>query len=282
MKTTWLRDYWITLISTVGLGVISFLVGVKFSSVDAYLIASISMISTLFCLLVFHITRGLNSIDRRLTTQSKITRLLESIIDREPELTKDSINTIVKRGHYSISKADIPAAWIDLSWGISNEYIAVNYEKAAEAYKDKTEEEIQEYKNNWSDTGIDIQNLKVSSGQASIQKLFVVDKREELGQHPLSKVIEQHRKVGITIRYIVRSKIDESEELCYVMSRISSLDFSIVDNSFVFIWNLDEKRVSKSAQILFSKEQVKTYKQVYKVILRESCIYHGAQVLSAS
>lgn len=281
MNKNWLRGYWGTLFSTIGLGVISFLVGVRFSSADAYLLALMSMILTLFCLLVFYITRGLNSIDVKLTTQSKITQLLESIIDREPELTKDSINTIVKRGHYSISKADIPAAWIDLSWGISNEYIAVNYEKAAEAYNDKTEEEIQDYKNNWSDTGIDIQNLKVSSGQASIHKLFVVDNREELDQHPLSQVIEQHRKVGITTRYIVRSKIDESEELSSVMNKISSLDFSIVDNSFVFIWNLDEKRVSTSAQILFSSEQVKIYKQVYKVILRESCIYHGKQVLTA-
>jgi len=282
MNKTWFTDYWGTLCTTVILGIVSFLVGNQFSSTDPYLLALMSMILTLFCLLVFKITIGLNSIDGKLTTQSKITQLLESIIDREPDLTKDSINTIVKRGHYSISKADIPSAWIDLSWGISNEYIAVNYEKAGDAYKNKTEEEIREYKNNWSDTGLDIQNLKVSSGQASIQKLFVVDNREELNQHPLSKVIEQHRKVGITIRYIVKSKIDESEELCSAMSKISSLDFSIVDNSFVFIWNLDDERVSTSAQILFSNDQVKIHKQVHKVIRRESCIYHEKQVLTVT
>lgn len=242
-----------------------FKMGEELSVVFSVILSCIVLIIQTIYFYYEKITRNINLIQRKVNenssslaskvdinchTHDTLIKLI-NIFSNSPYIKYESI---LRKCDCKIPNEIVSDAWKDFSLSMKSKYSALNYEKLGEAYKDDVAKEC-----------LEIHYFKRKQ-DVSILKVFVIDSEEELESKYLHQAISAHQKGKIKTRYILKEKIFSDSVLSKRFSMVESLDFSIIDESMVFQWNLDEDRNCIDASLIFDEEKVLQYKLFYAAL----------------
>jgi len=120
----------------------------------------------------------------------------------------------------------------------------------------------------YTQLGLEIQRTKIRVNKASIRRVFIVDNKEEITK--LQNVMGKQKEAGIMVKYIFKREIETNSMLNTLAGKLETLDFALVDSTFISLLFVDKNRKIKHGQVIFSKNQFELYKRFYDYLFEEA------------
>ena len=96
-----------------------------------------------------------------------------------------------------------------------------------------------------------VQQERIRSG-GEIKRLFLVDDDDEF-EH-IHRVMKEQEKVGVNVRWLLKSEIPKQRRISECIDALGTLDFALVDSSWVWRGHLDRSRRLVRAEAVKDKE----------------------------
>jgi len=155
----------------------------------------------------------------------------------------------IRAPQQEIERDQMAKVWIELLWQLQDSFCATNFIKKEFFFAMP-----------YAEHGLAVQAAKVQVHDKLIKKLLIVKDEEELRE--IEQILDDQHKVGLRVKYLFRSRIDDVPELAAALSKQGqglNIDFGIFDSDIVLLWFLDENRNFTGGRILCGEEQVKSY-----------------------
>lgn len=114
----------------------------------------------------------------------------------------------------------------------------------------------------WNNAGLALQAERVSNG-CRIERVFLVESEKEITE--LKEVMHQQAAIGIEVKYIFRKSL-KSPRIEELAKKIGTLDFAIVDGSWVFLSDLDKNRKVVSVGASIDADVIKSASDLFEEI----------------
>lgn len=186
---------------------------------------------------------------------SDLVLLMEKIGERHQD-TSD-LAQVLRYGVTTIPRDKVPEALIQLTWKIESRMLAANYIHPDEGWGRAFGQLYGE-----------IQRSKIKVSKAHIRRVFIVDGKEEIEK--LRSVMSKQKDAGIKVRYILKSKIENTPMIKTGADRLKTLDFDVVDSKYVWLTSLDKDRRIQFAKVVFGKDECDRYTKFYDLLFEEA------------
>lgn len=114
----------------------------------------------------------------------------------------------------------------------------------------------------WNNAALVLQAERIASG-CQIERIFLIETENEISQ--LQQVMQKQIEIGVKVSYALRKNV--STERVKELSKITgTLDFAVVDGTWIFFSNLDKSRKIISVGATKDSEIVKSANTVFDEI----------------
>jgi hypothetical protein len=182
--------------------------------------------------------------------------LLMAKIGEKHQDTSD-LAQVLRYGVTTIPRDKMPEALIQLTWKIENKMLATAYVHPDEGWGRA-----------YGQLYGEIQRSKIKVSKAHIRRVFIVDSKEEIEK--LRSIMYEQKKAGIKVRYILKSKIENTPMIKTSADRLETLDFDVVDSKYVWLTFLDKNRKIQFAKVVFGKDECDRYTKFYDLLFEET------------
>ena len=187
---------------------------------------------------------------------------------------KDVVKTLLERvernedlGHLrqcqgTLTNQQFRELWLDLLNRMRGTYSATNYIAAEKIYS-----------TDWAKAALLIQNGKKTAYGVSIviKKVFLIDEDSEMAV--VGKYLDEQRRIGIDIHFFPYKEIERDPDLRRLKTGdIPSVDFGIVDEEAVLVWNL-KNRTLVDGRMLMGQDHVAKHKEFFDMLFQKAAAY---------
>jgi diamine N-acetyltransferase len=165
----------------------------------------------------------------------------------------------------TLNRQQFRELWLDLLNRMRRTYSATNYIAAEEIYS-----------TDWAKAALLIQNGKKTAfgGNMVIKKVFLIDDDSEMAV--VGKYLDEQRRIGIDIHFLPYKEIHRDPDLSsrFKSGDISSIDFGIVDDDTVLVWNLNLKgRTLVDGCLLMGQDNVVKHREFFDLLFQKAAAY---------
>jgi hypothetical protein len=162
---------------------------------------------------------------------------------------------LLRYGTAVFPKEKAVKVWLDLLWLASSRYWSTNY---INELWDSTVSEL----------ALAIQSAKVRVENVDMRRVFIIDDSHEL--ESLKSVMRAQSNAGVKVRYIFKEEIEKEPYIWKQLSKLDTLDFSLVNSEIIFQVLLDKNRRIRSEQIQIDLKYCKELEEIYSMIFDTS------------
>ena len=158
----------------------------------------------------------------------------------------------------NLNHYEMPVAWEQMLWSMRGSLDATSYVKP------------DDYKFSYTDTGIEIQKIKILVAKARIRRIFILDSEREL--EAIRPHIAKQLAANIEAYFVYKSEVENAIDT----SSFETYDFGLFDESqAVFLWHLKDADRSLTGGTIEipvdrSNRRYEEYRQFFEVICKNS------------
>jgi len=192
---------------------------------------------------------GLTKLEER---QKELVEILKERIDRD-----EKVHELLQYVDQELPKEKMMETWLDLLTQLRRTYCATNYTVAGSVYG-----------SDWGAAALLIQNAKKKAydGEVIIKKVFLIDDNHEMAA--VSERLDEQKKIGVQIHYLPRQELYNNQKLSAQLKagEIPSLDFGILDEDIVLVWELKEDRDVAKGRVLVGRKHASKHKEFFDAL----------------
>ena len=128
----------------------------------------------------------------------------------------------------SVDKDHIWDFWRDCMIRAYNKWDVLTYTTSEETWN-----------SGWSKKTLSIQSERIVDG-CVIERIFLVESQEE--RNKLQEIINQKKEIGIKVSWLLKDDLLANKAARNYYNNIGSLDFAIIDNTWIYMTRLDSQR----------------------------------------
>jgi hypothetical protein len=203
-------------------------------------------------------------VDSRLEENFKKVDALDTrsseIFLRLAALAGGDVKTIAKAWvDKEIPRDEMSKVWRQLSWAMQTRYRSTTFMESEKMYA-----------RGFSKAVMAIQGAKREEN-VSVAKVIIFKDPQELKNQNLEKIIEHHKDVGITMKFIDEKTIRETFTLNDKLAKLSyrTLQFALFDDEVAFVWELNGRELIQG-RVLVNSDECKKYSEFYDALERHA------------
>ncbi len=117
--------------------------------------------------------------------------------------------------------------------------------------------------------GLQIQGSMIANLNIKVRRIFIFEKAEDADLELYKMIMREQKAMGIEVRWVTLSCELRDAPLNYFQDRLDTVDFTIIDNKYLFKYIMNEKDVT-SIESTCDSHTVREIKEKYNQLFLES------------